>query len=272
MIKKAIIGGGVSLLLGLLFFGRDAVSYVTTSTGYIKDSVKDSVPLEFEIERARRMIHDIVPEIRKNMHVIAKEEVEVERLERQIADAAANLAQDKTELMRLKTDLSSNQPRFVYAGRSYSPEQVKTDLASRFERYKTAEATAASLQEIHQARQRSLDAARQKLEGMLASKRQLQVEVENLEARLQMVAAAQSTSDYNFDDSQLGRVKQLVSDLRTRLDVAERMVNAEGTFHDEIPLDQVAPANIVEQVTEYFESPGDAAGLAGQAVPSNRKG
>ncbi|NUQ63397.1 MAG: hypothetical protein HUU20_13040 [Pirellulales bacterium] len=267
MIKKAMIGGGAALLLGLLFFGRDAVSYVTTSTGYLKDSVKDSVPIEFQIERARRMIHDLVPEIRKNMYVIAKEEVEVERLQRQIADAAANLSQDKAEVMRLKTDLTSDRKTFVYAGRTYSTDQVKADLASRFDRYKTAEATLASLQDIHRARERSLDAARQKLEGMLASKRQLQVEVENLEARLQMVAAAQTTSNYNFDDSKLGRVKELIADLRTRLDVAERMVNAEGYFHDEIPLEKTPPENIVEQVTEYFEqAPAESAGLAGKAA------
>jgi chromosome segregation ATPase len=209
--------------------------------------------MDFQIDRARGMIQDLVPEIRKNMHIIAKEEVEVERLEKQIADAQTNLDKDKGELMRLKTDLASGKDQFRYAGRNYTTDQVKLDMANRFERYKTNEATLASLQEIHHAREKSLDAARQKLEGMLAAKRQLAVQVENLQARVQMVAAAQTTSNYNFDDSKLGRVKELLSDLKTRLDVAERMVKAEGSFHDEIPLDQPAPENIVEQVSEYFD-------------------
>ena len=115
---------------------------------------------------------------------------------------------------------------------------MRTDLANRFDRYKTGEATLASLTEIRNARQKSLAAARQKLEGMLASKRQLQVEVENLEARVQMVAAAKTTSNYQFDDSRLGRVKELVPNLRSRLEVAEKLVNAEVKFHDEIPLDK----------------------------------
>ena len=88
---------------------------------------------------------------------------------------------------------------------------MRTDLAHRFERYKTGETMLSSLKEIRNARQKSLVAARQKLEGMLASKRQLQVEVENLEARVQMIAAAKSTSNYQFDDSRLGRVKELVA-------------------------------------------------------------
>mgnify|MGYP005863300465 FL=1 len=254
MIRKTLIGGGVAFLLALLLFGRDAASYVRTSVGYVKDSVRGSVPIEFQIERARRMIKDLAPEIRKNMHVIAKEEVEVERLQKQIEDAQAKLAKEKQELLRLKTDLASNKTEFEYGNRKYTVAQVQTDLANRFERYKTSEATLASLEEIHRARQASLDAARQKLEGMLASRRQLQVEVENLEARVQMVAAAQTTANYSFDDSQLGRVKELISDLRTRIEVAGRLVNAEGYYHDEIPVGQATPANIVEQIDEHFAS------------------
>ena len=137
---------------------------------------------------------------------------------------------------------------------------MKTDLANRFERFKTSEATLTSLRGMNSARQKSLDAARQKLEGMLAAKRQLEVDVENLEARNKMVEVAQTTSNYQFDDSQLGRVKELVTDLRTRLQVAEKMVNADSSLHDEIPLDQPTPANIVEQVGQYFSAdPGKVA-------------
>lgn len=252
MIRRAIVGTGVTLLLALFFFGRDAVSYVRTSTGYVKESVQSSIPMGFQLDRARGMIKDLTFEIRKNMHIIAKEEIEVERFQKQIEAAQAALAKDKEALLKLKTDLASGKKTFEYGARKYTAEQVRTDLANRFERYKTSEATLASLQDIHRARQRSLDAARQKLEGTLAAKRQLQVDVENLEARRQMLAAAQTSSNFQFDDSQLGRVKELVGDLRTRLDVAERLVNAENSFRDEIPVDQPTPANIVEQISEHF--------------------
>lgn len=252
MIKKMLIFGGGTALVAVLLFGRGAVSYIRTSAGYVSGAVQDAVPIEFEIERARGMVKDLVPEIRKNMHLIAKEEVEVKRLEEQIARAEEQLEQEKSHLMRLRTDLTSEKDVFRYAGRTYSAEQVRMDLANRFDRYKTGEATLASLEQIHDARQRRLEAARRKLEGMMASKRQLQVEVENLDARLQMIAAANATSEYQFDDSHLGRVKELISDLKTRLDVADRMASAESRFHDEIPLDETAPEDIVEQVTAHF--------------------
>jgi chromosome segregation ATPase len=254
MIKKTIISAAAALVVALFFLGRDLVSYVRTSAGYVQSSVTDSVPMEFQITRARDMIDDLVPEIRKNMHVIAKEEVGVEKLDKQIADTQKRLAKDKEEILRLKTDVQSSKPAFEYAGRSYTVQQVKQDLANRFDRYKTCEATMGSLKDIYRARQKSLEAARQKLEGTLAAKRQLYVEVENLQARLQMVAAAQTSSQYNFDESRVGRVRALIADLKTRLDVSEKLVNVEGQFHDQIPLDETVPTNITEQVSNYFQA------------------
>ena len=263
MIKKIIITTAAILLAGVVLFGRNTLGYIRTSWGYVHDSVENSVPVGFEIDHARHMIQDLVPEVRKNMHVIAKEEVEVQRLEEQIANSESRLAKDKEQILRLKTDLATPKDNYQYGGRNYTTAEVKTDLANRFERYKTGEATLASFKQIHDARVKSLAAARQKLEGMLAQKRQLQVEVENLEARNQMVAAARTTSNYQFDDSQLGRVKELVQNLRTRLDVDAKVANAENEFQGEIPLDKATPQNIVDQVGDYFgEKKPDAKAVA----------
>jgi len=252
MIKKTILSVGVLTLLGLFCFGRHASSYVRTSAGWIKDSVKQGVPLEFEIDRARRMVKDLVPDIRRNMHVIAQEEVEVDRLEQQIAQTEKTVEKERGEVLKLKGEVATGLTAYDFGGRTYTLKQVKCDLANRFERFKTHDATLGSLRDIQQARRRSLEAARQKLEGMLAAKRQLEVDVENLEARLKMVEVAQTTSAFTFDDSQLGRVKELIGDVRTRLNVAEKLVNAETKLQDEIPLTEPAGENIVEQVSEYF--------------------
>lgn len=254
MIRKILFAGAGVFLVGTLLFGHGLRSYIKTSAGWVKTSVKESVPLTFEIDRARQIVRDLEPEIRKNKHVIAKEEVAIEQLNQQIARSEEKLAKDRGELKRLKSDLASDKDRYEYGGRTFTVSQVKNDLANRFERFKTADATLASLREIHSARERSLDAARQKLEGMLATKRKLEVDVENLEARLKMIEVAQTTSSYNFDDSQLSQAKELVTDLRTRLDVAEKIIGAETTYTGEIALDDTTSSNILEQVTEYLDA------------------
>jgi hypothetical protein len=253
MIKKALVTVGGLALLSVLFFGRDAASYAYTSFGWVKDSVKSQFPVEFEIERARRMVKALVPDIQRNMHVIAQEEVEIERLDKEIAKTEATMAKEKAEIMRLKADLDTAQPVYHYAGRSYPIQQVKLDLANRFERYKTHDATLGSLRDVMMARRTSLDAARQKLEGMQVAKRQLEVDVENLEAKYKVLQVAQTTSECNIDDSQLGRVKDLIAQVRTRLTVAERLVNSQADTSGEIPLSTEEAEDIVEQVSEYFD-------------------
>jgi peptidoglycan hydrolase CwlO-like protein len=262
MIRKALVTVGGVALLTVLFFGRDAASYVSTTCGWVKDSVKSNVPIEFEIERARRMVKNLVPDIRRNMHVIAQEEVEIERLDKEIAKTQETVANEKAAILRLKGDLSSPQPVYHYAGRSYPIQQVKVDLANRFERFKTHEMTLASLQDMMVHRRTSLDAARQKLEGMQVAKRQLEVDVESLEAKFKVLQVAQTTSEFNIDDSQLGRVKDLIAEVRARLNVAERLANTEIEFDGEIPLTEDEADDIVDQVTEYFSTPQPTAEVA----------
>jgi hypothetical protein len=94
---------------------------------------------------------------------------------------------------------------------------------------------------------------------MLAAKRQLEVECENLDARLKMVEVSQTASELNVDESRLGRAKELVAELRSRLQVAEKLVGSESTFQGEIQLDEAGTEDIVDQVAEYFDGEAPAA-------------
>ena len=252
MIKRVMVGSGVGLLLMGILFGRDAISYVSTSAGWVKQSVTDSVPVEFQIERARKMIDDLEPEVRRNKHLIVKEEVALERLAEQVVGLERRQSQDKANLLRMKAEVERGDRFVVFAGHSYSQEQVRRDMASRFDRYKTNDETLFNLRRVLNARQKSLDAARTELEQMLAARRQLIAEVGKLEARQEMVTVAQTASEFNLDDSLLARAKQLVRDVETRLDVTERLLNDNIQFAEEIPLDEPAAEDIVEQVAEWF--------------------
>jgi peptidoglycan hydrolase CwlO-like protein len=253
MIKKAVIGTVVTLMLGLFFFGRDMASYVHTSAQYMKDSVKESVPTGFEIERARNMIADLGPEIQKNMLAIAREEVEVERIEKQIADTESRLADQKQDLLRLRADVATGKEVFTYGRRAYTVEQVKLDLSHRFDLCQTGEKTLKSLQDKYAARSNALAAAQDKLQSLMSAKDELAAEIESLEAQAEMVAAAEAANAYHFDDSKLGRVRQLVSDLQTRLDVAARVASSETYYSGQVQLDEAAPENIADRVSEYFQ-------------------
>lgn len=261
MVKKVVITTlGVTLAAGFLF-GRDTVSYVRTTAGQVKDSVKESVPVTFQIERARKMIAELQPEIRRNMQVIAKEEVEVDRLRRRSEKLNEKQENARVELQQLKSDLESNNTFLVYSGRRYSKNQVRIDLANRLTRAKTNDETLTNLDKVLMAREKGLAAAKAKLEEMLSSRRTLQVDIENLEARMKMVEVAQAASDFNFDDSHLARTKELLIDIQTRLEVAERLVDQDGEFVGEIQLNETEEisSDVLDEVAQYLgEGPTQA--------------
>lgn len=253
MCKKLLLTALAVTLVGGTVFGKTAWSYLSTGAHRVTQTVEDSVPLDFQIDRARTMVRDLEPEIRRSMHVIAKEEVEVQSLDSRIETAEAKGDKEKSDIIRLQSDLKTGKSVFRYANHEYTSDEVKQDLARRFARYKTSDATLGSLRDMRDARQRNLDAARQKLAAMMAAQRQLLVEVENLEAKLKLVEVAQASSHLQLDDSQLARAKALMADIHARLDVAAKLADADTNFQEEIPLDGPAPADISDQVTEYFQ-------------------
>jgi hypothetical protein len=264
MFKKLFVTVLAIAVVGGLLLGTGMKSYVTTSAARVSESVENSVPMEFQIDRARNMVRELEPEIRRSMHVIAKEEVEVEQLDKRIRVSEKKSEKEKTDIMRLQSDLQTGKSVFRYAGHQYTCNEVKQDLSRRFVRFKTSDATLGSLSDMRDARQRNLDAARQKLATMMSSQRQLLVEVENLEAKLKLVEVAQASSDLQLDDSQLARAKALMTDIRARLDVAAKLANADVNFQDEIQLEGPALDNITDQVAEYFriEKSGDSTTIA----------
>jgi DNA repair exonuclease SbcCD ATPase subunit len=266
MLKKVLIGTGIAAVLGGFVFGRDLCSYIRTGASTVRKAVKAEVPIEFEIQRARNLVEQLVPDIRHCMHVIAEQQVDVEHLQKAIERKQVEIARQRDALVALRNDLGSGRSVFVYASRSYSSDDVKRDLSTRFERFKAAEEILAADQKILAAREQNLAANQEKLQGMLQAKKELEVKLEQLQARLETIRAAETVSTLAIDDSNLSHARALIEELNKQLDVKQRMLDAEGKFTGLIPVD--APANlavedICEQIDAYLShGPADAAQVA----------
>lgn len=261
MIRKLVFGALGALLVGGLVFGKEVFSYLGTGYGRASRAVAETVPVDFQIDRVRNMIRDLEPEIVKSMQAIAREEAELDRLQKEITKRDGELNKCRADVLRLKDDLATGKSEFVYASRKYTAEQVKSDLTARFANFKTRETTAEHLHKIQKARENGLSAARQKLVEMRSAKRQLELDVENLEAKRKMVEVAQTATQFEFDDSQLARARDLVTDLNVRLDVMQKCIQ-EQTVSGEIPLETTETDNIVDSVAKYFDKSKDAGNTA----------
>ena len=258
MFKKMMFVGllacALPVLIGGLLLGRPLLSYVGTAFSEVKTDAKDLVPVEWELKRARNMIGKLDPVIRDNRTKIVREEIDVAKLDRQINQNEELLTKNRDEIFRLRDDLDSSETHYVYAGRQYTESQVRADLANRFKHYQTLEATTGKLKKIVDIRRNKLTAARVKVEEMLSAKRQLEVDVENLDARLEMIRVAEASSEFSFDNNKLAQTREVVEDITTRLDVTERMLNTKIELYDRIPLegDHESLGTITDDVTAYF--------------------
>ena len=253
MVKKLILTGGALALLSSVTFGVPLYSYGRCGVSWLRDSASESMPLEWELKRARQMIADLKPEIEVNAKRIAREKIETARLQEQFDDTQSRLAKTQSDIERLSADLESQNDYYTYGDRTYTSVQVKNDLGNRFKRFKTRKATADKLQQMLAARQSSLKAAHERMDAMLGARRQLEVEVENLQARLGALRVAQTSSQLNLDDSQLARTRELLDQIATRIDVEEETMSVDMEYFGEIDLDEPSDENLIDEITAYFQ-------------------
>ena len=244
-------------LVGGLLFGKDVVSYVKSSARGVRTAVKDSVPIEFELRRARDMLEEIIPEMHANIRLIAQEEVEVAALKGEIAEAREALDDEQTRIKTLRIALEQPQGQYRFAGRDYTRYEVKEDLATRFERYKESEMVLASKVRLLDSREKSLNAAMQLLEKTRGQKRILENKIESLASQYRLVKAASVGSQIQVDNGKLAQTEKLIAEIQKRLDVAERVLAHESKFVQSIPVDTVPEEDLVAQVDEYFERQED---------------
>ena len=238
MLRKLFMTGATFALLSGLTVATPIGSYARCGWDYLTNSANDAVPLEWELKRARQMIADLKPEIQTNARRIAQEKIEVVRLERQLGETDSRLAKAQDNIERLSSDLRNESDRYSYGGKTYTSVQVKSDLSNRFKRFKTRQQTSDKLQKMLSARQASLRSASERMEAMMDAKRQLEVEVENLQARLGALRVAQTSSQLNLDDSALSRSRSLLDEIATRIDVEEETMAVDVEYFGEIDLDE----------------------------------
>ncbi len=252
MLKKIVLAGaGVTLLAGLLM-GTGLWSYGRYATTKVSQSAKDMVPMEWEIDRARQMIKDLTPEIAENAKRIAREKIATARLEAQVEQSSSQLGDAQRNIERLSADLRKGDDAFTYAGKTYTSTQVREDLGARWKRFKTQRETVEKLEQQLTARHASLSAANARMDAMLSAKRQLKVEVENLQARLSALRVAQTSSQLSLDDSQLSRTRALLDDIETRIDVEEEVIAVDTEYFGEINLDEPSEADLLDEISSYF--------------------
>jgi hypothetical protein len=251
-IKLGAITTGGAAILGGLALGSDLGSYVRTSVHDVRSSVKDNIPVEFELRRARNLLDGVGPELHNNIRLVAEQEVEIANLKGDLKQGHQNLDAEKVRIEKLRNCLSTSKASFEFGGLDYTRGQLTQELSRQFTHFKEAEVAMATKTELLSSRERSLSAAMEAMESAKGQKATLEAQIEGLEAQYRLVQAAAKGTDVSIDHSRLSQATKVVEDIKKQLAVAEHVLAHEAKFTQPVPIDTVTEKDLLTQVDQHF--------------------
>ncbi|HMO14532.1 MAG TPA: hypothetical protein PKD64_09035 [Pirellulaceae bacterium] len=255
MIKKtAIVSAGAILLLALLF-GKNLVPYAKTAFERARNVVNENVPVEFQLDAARKQLNSIEQEKTRLLHQIAKEQVAIANIEKHLNEQQAQLDVQHANIMRLRNHVESGETHFVSYNRKYTTSHVKEDLAKRFANFKVANETLQKTGQMLDARRQNLESTKSKLDQMNAEKQSLALEIENLQARMTMLDVAKQSNSITVNNSPVSQTRRMVDEIKARLDVEEEFLALTPSYAGSIPMAgeaELDAENILEEIDIYF--------------------
>lgn len=265
MMKKAVLSSAGLLVAGGFVFGRDLWSYVATAGSSVKSAVRDSVPLEFELKRAKELLTSIDPEMNRAKKLVVEQQVEIEDIQKKLALRGDNVAEHRLAVMTRSEQLKSGKDTFLISNQTYSASQLTDDLKKRFETLKVVEATMQEEQKLLDRKKEAMQANLAKLEMMKGAKDDLGRQIEILQARLEKVRATEEVKSIRIDDSEFNSVRALVDQLDKQLKVRERVADAESRPSEGglIPVEEkVTAKGLLDEVDAHLGGQSKTAQIA----------
>ncbi len=238
---------------GFLLLGSDFSSMIKTSARSIQSSVKESVPVEFELNRAKEKINEILPDLQSQVRMIAEEEVAISRLEKEVQQDTERLDRHEEQLTVLRGQMRTQQASFSVGSMKLDRQQLANHLQTRFDHFKQARLSLQSKQRLLEKRTQGLSAAMAVLEQMRIRQSELGLKVEALAAQHRLIKASQIESGTLVDGSQLSQADQLLDQIETRLAVAERVMDYQSDpFEASTKKEEVSAEVVLSEIDAYF--------------------
>lgn len=249
--RLAIVAGCAALVF---VFGGDVWRAALRTRDDLRDGVRESVPLEMEIDRARQLAASLVPDLRKNHEVIVREQVEIEELRADIRQSREQLQVKRDQLLAVRAKLVATESS-THSVESKSSRSIRQDLQHLFATFQSDEATVDAKEQTLQYREESLAKAVAAQQEMLRKKQELESQVVQFETRIQRMQRGGVDSQVVVDRGKLARCEELLRYLRKRLTIAERVSEFSETGLTEIrPSENDAPDERIEtEIDRHFE-------------------
>ena len=251
---KYVAGTSLAVFLGgFLIFGSDLTSMIRTSANSIRQSAREHVPVEFELDRAKDQINEILPDLQSQVRMIAEEEVAINQLEKEVTKDLAHLDNLERTIASLREKAIVQNVSLKTGEKQPDRRHLTKQLQSRFSHFKQAKLSIDSKQRLLEKRRQGLAASVNLLQEMRLRQSELKLKVESLAAQHRLIKASKVESGTLVDGSQLSKADQLLGQIENRLDVAQRVMNYENDTMDIVAEEEpVDSQTVLAEIDQYF--------------------
>ena len=163
-----------------------AWSYLKTAHAQLGQTIRDAVPIAFELKRLEQMTTDLIPEMRANQKVAAQLDVEIEYLAREIETMRNAQKDGKAQMQKLRQALAEKKNSYEFGGRTFSRQEVEQDLERRLQPYDNTAVQLAAKEQILKARRQTLAAATDRIKQYQQQHDLLVQKAESLQGRAEV--------------------------------------------------------------------------------------
>jgi hypothetical protein len=260
-LKWMLLGGAVLGGAGFVVLGTDFPSYAGTVFSSVRESVAGQIPIDIELKRAEKLIRQIDPQIDTCKRDLANAEVDLATLQEQVVRLEKVVAAEEHKLKlgaRLLKDSDTGEVEL--AADFGARRRVTADLGRTKDSYVNNSAMLKTKRVLIERQGRAVDAAKQRLDAVRAERIALEDQVQALKTQqLQIEALAAHSTRFDLDSTALSQAKEVISTVKKRLDVAQRMLENDIAFHGDPLAVEVDERDVLKEIDELFAEPAATA-------------
>jgi len=232
MCKKLLIAA-VAVLIGVVAVkGTRLGSYMKVWRQRASTWAEKQVSPETEIARLRAEIENLQNEDRHLYDQVAKQLVDLENREKDVADLQAKLDKQENRIRAMFAALKSAEKEefVVYDGTRYPREELQDEVRTYASEFKSAEANLKSKEAQLRAFRKTVEFNRKKLKELERTRRDMATELTKLETTLseERLAQAQAQGTLRVDDSHHSRLRGDLNSLRNRIREMQKVRELRG--------------------------------------------
>jgi len=230
MCRKALVAGiavVVSLLAVNYVFPR-TFSFIRLWIQEARESADESVPPEKEIARLKMELDQLAKEDERHFHKVAVQVVEVQKLEKQVAEMKTRLDRDVVLIRARKASLTGEGQFVTYEGNKYDRAVFTEDLRQMAARFQVEDEEFRSKEEQLALRKKNLELNRKKLSELRLARQKLKTRLERLETSLAAERQQQAAEANTIDDSSYLKLNKEVEAAEDKQEVRKQKTVLKG--------------------------------------------